>query len=47
MCMMKLAELFLFCCLLKSEFSGYLSPPRPPAPVPQLPSCCLGLANPT
>lgn len=44
--MMKLAEFFLFCCLLKSEFSGYLSPPRPPAPVPQLPSYRLGLANP-
>lgn len=46
MCMMKLAEFFLFCCLLKSEFSGYLSPPRTPAPVPQLPSYRLGLANP-
>lgn len=36
----------LFCCLLKSTFSNYLRPARPPTPAPQLPGRPLRLANP-
>ena len=45
--MMKLAEFFLFCYLLKSEFSGYLSPQRPPSPSPSATQLSSGASKPT